>query len=144
MKSIGQPEAAVLHRAIDEALKAIANRYGLDHIRTGTLTYTPDGLSFSIPIKGKVKVTDENGNLTARAANSSEAYILNSLGCPLNAIASINGKNYRITGYRPKARKNPIDLLDILENKRCAGPVSMVKPGVELYKLRQQSLANRG
>lgn len=143
MTSIGAPEAGILHKAIDEALKSIATRYGLDYIRTGTLTYTPDGLSFSIPIKGKAKVTDANGNLTARAANSTEAYILNTLGCPLNAIATLNGKNYRVTGYRAKAKVNRIELLDILDNKRCSGPADMIKRGIEVHSMRQRALAGR-
>jgi len=144
MTSIGAPEANVLHRAIDEALKAVAERYGLSYIRTGTFRYDHDGLGFTMPMTGKVKVTDANGNLTARAANSTEAYVLENLGCPLNAIASINGKNYRVTGYNSKRPKNDVQLLDILENKQCSGPHSLVKKGVEQYNLRQRSLASRG
>lgn len=144
MKTIGATEADILHREIDAALKAIAEKHGLMHIRTGRLTYDVDGMFFRVPVEGKVNPVGENGLLTAAAKNSGTGHVLESLGCPLDAKAYIDGKFYKVTGYSPKRRKFPIDLRNTSDGIGARGTVSMVKAGITAYKLRFADRVNQG
>lgn len=144
MKSIGKIEAELLHRSIDEALKAVADRYGLQYIRTKTLRFDPDGMFFTVPVEGRVKTLGENGLTSQAAANSSTAAILLNKGLEINALAYIQGSIYRVTGYNSRKPKNAIELVNTATGRPAAGPVGMVKSGVLAYKARFQQRINEG
>lgn len=138
MKSIGKTEAAILHREIDAALKVIAQKYGLLSLMSNTLTFNDMG--FRLTLEGKVDSVDENGNMTAVAQNSTVAYILQSVGTPLNSIVLLQGKRYKVTGYNSRRPKMPIDLLNITTNLPAKASIDTAKVGIQNY-LRTQPRA---
>lgn len=131
MKSIGKIEAGLIHREIDAALKVIADKYGLLNIVSNKLTFNDMG--FRLSIEGKVNAMDENGNITQTAKNSTVAYVLNSLGTPLNAIAFIDGKQYRVTGYTSRRPKMPIDLINVATSQPAKADARTVARGIDAY-----------
>jgi hypothetical protein len=141
MKAVGATEANLIHREIDAALKVIAEKYGLLSLLSGTMTYDRDGMFFKLSIEGKVNPVDDNGVMTKAAAESSTAYILKSLGTPLNAKTFIEGELYTVIGYNSRRKKNPIDLMNVRRKTMANAGTKLVKDGIERYatiQARQQ------
>lgn len=140
--AINSYNANIIHREIDAALKAIAEKYEMQYIKSKTLNF--DAAGFKVSIEGKVKTLGENGLTSTAAANSAGAQYLKMQGMEMNALAFVQNEVYRVIGYDTKRPKYSVLLLNVRTGKTANGSVNTVKAGINAYKVKFPAQATQG
>ena len=114
-----------IRKSMDAALKQVANETGTS-LKIGNIAYSEN--NFRIKIEGIF-----GGELSREA----EAYDLNReiLGLPERGTEIfLNGKQFRTTGYKSRARKNDIIIESDPGGKKYVVPNTLVKDAIESQK----------
>ena len=114
-----------IRKSMDTALKQVANETGTS-LKIGNIAYSEN--NFRIKIDGIF-----GGGLSREA----ETYDLNReiLGLPKRGTEIfLNGKRFRTTGYKSRARKNDIIIESDPGGKKYVVPNTLVKDAIESQK----------
>jgi len=106
---------------MNEALKAIAEKHGLD-IKVGNMTYTADDINVKVTLR-----LDDAESPLVKAYNTYKD--LENLP-PINTIISVNGKKIKVVGYNTRARKYPIVIKDVKNHQEYKISAEQLRRGV--------------
>lgn len=122
--SFTRPNVKALRVDLDSALSKIAKEYGIE-ISTGNISFSGSNAS----IKVKAAVIGDGGMVMTKEATDFSLYAkMNGLDAKLGDTFTYGGKTYTITGWKSRARKNPV----LAENngQTYRVPVQLVKSGL--------------
>ncbi len=111
----------VLREDINEALKAVAIKHGLESLKAGNCSY--DDTQATFKVAANLKVADET-------KNAKIAFNLRMIGLEptdLNRVITIAGKQFKIVGVNTRSRKNPIEIERVSDGAKFCCPVTSVK-----------------
>lgn len=92
---------------LDEALLNIIDELGID-LKVGTMTYSPDGATFTTKIEGAVFGSDGKVQDKYRTAFINEAHVYNLDPHWLDKTFVSGGREYTIVGLNARANKFPV------------------------------------
>lgn len=99
----GKPEAKAVRRILEEAMTVIDDDHGLKiEVKAGT--YNKDVISFKVEITRKGGLSKEAADFIGHANVGNIPFDADDL----NTIFKYRGEDYTLTGYRARARKQPI------------------------------------
>lgn len=122
--SFTRPNVKALRVDLDSALAKVAKEYGIE-ISTGNISFSGSNAS----IKVKAAVIGDGGMVMTKEATDFSLYAkMNGLDAKLGDTFTYCGKTYTITGWKSRARKNPV----LAENngQTYRVPVQLVKSGL--------------
>jgi len=110
----------IIAKDMAEHLTIIGKERGIT-FSMGTFSYDPLVSNFSVKVKGVMK-----GGKTREETLYEQNYI--PLGLPkINTVFEFQGSKYKIIGYRPRARKQPILTEKIGANKKFTFSIELIK-----------------
>lgn len=112
--SIDANSAKMLRVAIDEALNAVAQEYGLKSISIGNINMDPHGTYFRTQLTATVK---EENNPRAAAKHKSDSAMLGYSDSIMGRIITANGKKFKIIELMLNRPKYPVVAENLTDGK---------------------------
>lgn len=100
-----------MSKDIDAALAAVGTKYNVT-IRAGNSTYDPEAGTATCKLEVVALAADGTVRDMDAEAFRREASLLGLRPDDLGKPIRLSGKTFTVSGYRPKARKNPITIKD--------------------------------
>jgi hypothetical protein len=127
---MNRAKVRALHEAVNEALKQVASEHGVGYVE-GRGSYTDKDVSFKV---GFADIA-EDGTVQSREAQDYEQLHEGLHLPPLGTVVrGWGGDEYKIIGWRSRARKNPVMAEKVGNGKRYVFPADQIRAMVERAK----------
>jgi hypothetical protein len=110
-----------LREDMDQALKTVAIKYGLESLTTGSCSFDETEATFKVTAKCKVSVA------TKVAKNVLEMQMVGLQESDLNREVEIQGAMFKIVGANTRSRKNCVEIERVSDGKSFRCPLSSVR-----------------